>query len=391
MTPLLARLLGRLPIGWLQLSHSRLRLVTAVAGVAFANILVFVQLGMLGALTGTITVGYELFEADILISAADANTLSDGSPVARRHMYRALAVPGVEAAAPLYLARADWTRPDGGVASVDVYGLPPEAARFAGPAIAPRLDELRLMDTVLVDELTRGLATGALGWPTPEDPFRFELNGEALAAIGTLAIGGGFAADGAMVVSDQTFLRLFPSRISGTPSHILVAVEPGRDAAAVSARIAEVLDGAPVRVRTLAEAIDADVAYQTRERPVGVIFGFGVFIGILVGFVIVYQVLSTDVADHIREYATFKAMGYAHRFFIGIVLEEAILLALLGFVPGVVVATALYAAMSAATGLPVAMDGMRAVLVLAGTIVACAASGALATRRLAAADPADLF
>ena len=54
----------------------------------------------------------------------------------------------------------------------------------------------------------------------------------------------------------------------------------------------------------------------------------------LVGLVIVYQVLSTDVADHLREYATFKAMGYPHRFFLGIVFEEALILGVIGFVPG---------------------------------------------------------
>jgi putative ABC transport system permease protein len=65
-----------------------------------------------------------------------------------------------------------------------------------------------------------------------------------------------------------------------------------------------------------------------------VIFGFGVLIGVLVGLVIVYQVLSADVADHMREYATFKAMGYGPRFFLGIVLEEALVLGVLGFLPG---------------------------------------------------------
>ena len=107
--------------------------------------------------------------------------------------------------------------------------------------------------------------------------------------------------------------------------------------------------------------------------------------------IIVYQVLSTDVADHIREYATFKAIGYSQRFFLGIVFEEAVILAVLGFVPGVVIAVGLYAAVSAATGLPVAMTPARAVLVLGGTLLMCAISGAVATRRLARANPADLF
>ena len=124
--------MGRLPIGWLQLTHNRTRLVAAMAGVAFANILVFVQLGMLGALQDTIGATYSLVQADILISSSDANTLADGSPLTRRVMFQALAEPGVAAAAPLYLGQTDWTRPDG-----DPDGLRPatgsrELCRFCG-------------------------------------------------------------------------------------------------------------------------------------------------------------------------------------------------------------------------------------------------------------------
>ncbi len=141
----------------------------------------------------------------------------------------------------------------------------------------------------------------------------------------------------------------------------------------------------------MADAQAADLSYQTTQRPTGVIFGFGVAMGILVGLVIVYQVLSTDVADHLREYATFKAMGYPHRFFLGIVFEEAVILGAIGFVPGLILSLGIYAAMAQATGLPVTMTADRAAMIFVGTVLACAASGALATRRLRAADPADLF
>jgi putative ABC transport system permease protein len=193
-----------------------------------------------------------------------------------------------------------------------------------------------------------------------------------------------------MFVSDQTFLSLFPSRSSGAPNHLLLRTVGGADPAAVAARLQARLGG-DLRVRTMAEAVAADIRYQGTQRPTGVIFGFGVVIGILVGLVIVYQVLSTDVADHLREYATLKAVGYPHRYFIGIILEEALILASLGFVPGFLIASGLYLALNAATGLPLAMTLGTALAVLAGTMTACALSSTIATRRLAAADPADLF
>ncbi|MGJ3262475.1 MAG: ABC transporter permease DevC [Salinarimonas sp.] len=391
MTAILTQLLGRLPVGWLQLTHNRTRMAAALAGVAFANVLVFVQLGILGALGATIATTYEPLRADIILAPSDASTLTDGSHVARRFLYQALAVPGVTAAAPLYLAKLDWTRPDGSTASMQVYGLPPEAAAFASSTIAQRFPLLRVQDTALIDTRTRGVSPDELASVSPGAPLRFEANGLSLSAISTLSMGGGFTADGNLIVSDQTFLRLFGGRVAGAPSRILVATAPGADPAAVVEAIRGGLHAAPITVATREQAIAADKAYQGTQRPTGVIFGFGVFIGVLVGIVIVYQVLATDVADHLREYATLKAMGYRQRYFLGVVFEEAVVLGVLGFVPGLALASLIYAAMTQATGLPVAMDAGRAAAVFLGTIGACAMSGAIATRRLAGADPADLF
>ncbi|MEO0382759.1 MAG: ABC transporter permease DevC [Pseudomonadota bacterium] len=391
MTALLSRLLGRIPIGWLQLTHSKSRLTVALAGVAFANVLVFVQLGISGGLNQTINLSYQPIQADIIISSSDANTLSDGSPVARQRMFQALSVPGVAQATPLYLALTDWVREDGGSTSLQVYGFPPEAGNFVNPLYADRLPDLRLPSTALLDRQSRGVSFEDDDLPTLNAPLEAELGGVAMDIIGTFSIGAGFSADGNLLVSDQTFLRLFAQRSAGTPSHILVRAEPGYDLTSLSERISTAISSDAVIVRPLQEAIASDVSYQTTERPTGLIFGFGVVMGAIVGVVIVYQVLSTDVADHLREYATFKAMGYKQRFFLGLVFEEAVIMAVLGFIPGVLISLGIYAGMAAATGLPIEMDLPRAASVLVGTIVACALSGAIATRRLAAADPADLF
>lgn len=391
MTRVLAALLGRLPIGWLQLTHNRARMVAALAGVAFANLLVLVQLGIMGALNGTIGAAYAPIRADIFISSSDANTLTDGSPVSRRAMFRTLSDPQVAGASPLYLGQVDWTREDGSTARMNVYGLPVEARRFAGPLLRTALPTLALPDTALIDSGTRGAAADRLSRVSLEAPLQFEANGRTVTATGSFKLGGTFSADGALVVSDQTFLRLFPNRISGTPSHLLVDVAPGSRAEAVATRLAERLATEPVQVRTLEAAKTADLTYQTTQRPTGVIFGFSVAMAVLVGLIIVYQVLSTDVADHLAEYATFKAIGYPHRFFLGIVLEESAILAVIGFLPGLAASLVLYKLVSGLTGLPVAMTASRAAMVFVGTILACTASGAMAARRLRKADPAELF
>jgi putative ABC transport system permease protein len=391
MSKLLTWLFGRLPIGWLQLSHSRTRLIAAVAGVAFANLLVFMQLGIMGALNGSTVAPYALLSGDIILSSSEGNTLTDSGNIARVHMFQALAVPGVAAAMPLFIGNLPLTLEDGSSVSLLSFGVDVAQKGFVSPLIAPSLSRLMIENTALLDEGTRGLPKSVVATIASGAGYQFEASGQTLTAIGTMKVGGGFLADGMLVTSDQTFLRFFKSRSSGAPDHILLRVADGISPDTVAERLRAVLPAGSVKVQTMVAAKAADLSFMSTKRPTGIIFGFGVFMGILVGLVIVYQVLSTDVADHLREYATFKAMGYAQPFFLGIVFEEALILAVFGFVPGLIVSMGLYAGLNAVTGLPVVMVASRAVLVFVGTLVACSISGAIATRRLAAADPADLF
>jgi putative ABC transport system permease protein len=391
MSKLLTLLFGRLPIGWLQLSHNKARLFAAVSGVAFANLLVFMQLGIMGALSGSTIAPYSIINTDIILSSQEGNTLTDSEHIARVWMLQAHSVAGVADASPLFIGNLPFTLDDGTSVSLLAFGVNVTQADFVSPRIAPMLPKLLLENTTLLDEGTRGMPASVIDDLMAGKPYMFEASGETLTAIGTMEIGGGFLADGMMLVSDQTFLRFFPSRSSSAPDHIMVKVADGVSPETVAARLTDIFPALSVRVQTVEAAKAADSAFMSTERPTGIIFGFGVFMGILVGLVIVYQVLSTDVADHLREYATFKAMGYGQSFFLGIVFEEAIVLAVFGFIPGLIVSMVLYAALVEVTGLPVAMETSRAVLVFLGTLAACTLSGAIATRRLASADPAELF
>lgn len=394
MTRLLYLLLKRTPIGWLQLIHNRSRLVAALAGIAFANLLVLVQLGVVASMTSVIELTYTPFRADVIISPMQPQLVT-GDLVSRQVMYTALADPAVADATPLYLNSIDWKLRDGTSKTLIVYGMAPEASAFAGETIGGLLTLLEPLDGVLldsdipgIDQYLGGLAVERLSLDVP---LTFEVNGRAVFVVGSFKLGSGFGADGALYVSDQTFMRLVNQRTTGTPSHILVRVQPGENPAAVVLRLNEQLASEHVQVRTTAQAMADDVRYMNTEAPMGIIFGIGVFIGIFVGLVIVYQVLATDVAAHLKEYATFKAMGYPHRFLLGIVLEEALVIAFLGFIPGVLLASAVYEVMAVATNLPLGMTLSRALQVLGGTFAACVLSGLLATLRLRRAEPAELF
>lgn len=390
MKRVLQRLLGRLPIGWLQLTHNPMRFTAALVGVGFANVLVLVQLGIMNSMGAATLRPYSFFSADVMISAPDANALSDGGNVPRQWLLQAMADPDVVDGMGLFIANVPWDRGEADI-SLTAFGVDPSKAYFLAPEIAGDLAVLELPDSAILDRLARGLGREVAAAIRPQSPLSFETQGRTLTAYTTFAGGGGFGGDGYMLVSDQTFLSLFPARRSTAPDHILLHLRAGADVGLVVDRLHRMIADPALRIRSYADAAQEELTYQQTKRPTGIIFGFGVLIGVLVGLVIVYQVLSTDVADHLREYATFKAMGYNQRFFMGIVLEEAMILGIFGFLPGLVVGTTILTVMGKVTTLPLAVTPSMGVTVFLGTVVFSALSGAIATRRLAAADPADLF
>ncbi|WP_435256866.1 FtsX-like permease family protein [Thioclava sp. FR2] len=390
MSRLLQALFGRLPIGWLQLTHSRTRFGAALAGVAFANVLVFVQLGIMNSMAIATLKPYAFFRADIMISASDSNALNEGGNVARQWMLQAMEDPDVTAGMGLFLANTNWQREPANLA-LTTFGIDPAQPEFLAPDIAAKSGPLQVQMSALLDRLARSLPRDETAAIRPQTPVSFETSGKTLTLYDTFSGGGGFGGDGYMFTSDQTFLTLFAARRSAAPDHILLKVAPGANAETVVTRLHDLISDKSLRIRTYTQAGQEELTYQQTKRPTGLIFGFGVIIGILVGLVIVYQVLSTDVADHLKEYATFKAMGYGPGFFLGVVFEEALVLGILGFIPGLLIGTAILTFMGKMTTLPLMMTPTMAIGVFLGTIVFSTISGAIATRRLAAADPADLF
>jgi putative ABC transport system permease protein len=392
MTALLTMLLGRLPIGWLQLTHRRGRFFAAITGVAFANLLVFFQLGFLSALGTSVVKPYGAITADIILSGPDSRTLAGGKSIPRQRVFDALSQPGVAAATALYVGQIPIEMTGEPKVTLTVFGVDPSSmAQFWRSDAAAHAERIEIRDTAVIDSRTRMLSAALMQRIEHGAPELIEFAQRQLALAGVFAIGAGFESDGYAIVSDLTFLKLFPQRFEGAPTHVLVRLQADAQTAPVVAALRAMVPSKEAKIQTFAEAAAAERFFQVVERPIGVIFGFGAMMGLIVGVVIVYQVLSTDVADHLREYATFKAMGYRDRFFLGIILEEAVILAICGFIPGSLVSMMIYKALAGATGLPLEMSTARLASVLVGTVLACIVSGALATRRLAAADPAELF
>ena len=222
------------------------------------------------------------------------------------------------------------------------------------------------------------------------EPVEAEVNARRIKVVGTTTIGASFQVEGNLVTSDANFIRLFPERSPGAIDVGVVRLRPGADTRHVQADLQRIY-GSDLLVLTIDEFTARETDYLLRTRPIGFIFSVGIVVAFFVGFAIVYQVLFSDVNNHLPQYATLKAIGYADSYLRMIVLQEGIILSLLGYFPGAVLASGLYALTAKAQGLPMQMTITRAVLIFTLTIVMCSFSGLLAMRKLRQADPADVF
>lgn len=381
----------RTPLGWLQLRHDRGRFLVALAGIAFADLLMFMQLGFQAALYDSNTRLDRAFRGDVVLISPKALNLQNLSTFPRRRLLQALDVPGVVDAQGLYIRTVNWRNPQTlQSATVQVLGFDPDADVLRLPEVRAQADRLKLPDTVLFDRGARGRYGEVIARLDRGEPVTSEIERRTIAVGGLFRLGASFGADATLMASDQTFLRMFPRAKAGSISVGLVTLAPGEPVAPVVRALRRHLPD-DVQVLSHADFVRFEENYWRTASPVGFIFGLGTAMAFVVGVVIVYQVLSTDVNAHLQEYATFKAMGFRQRYLLLVVVEQALILAALGFIPGVLMPLWLYAVAAKATSLPIAMTLGRATTVFVLTLVMCLASGAIATRRLQAADPAELF
>ncbi|MCP9931118.1 FtsX-like permease family protein [Cyanobium sp. AMD-g] len=381
----------RTPLGWLQLRHDRGRFLVALAGIAFADLLMFMQLGFQAALYDSNTRLDRAFRGDVVLISPKALNLQNLSTFPRRRLLQALDVPGVVEAQGLYIRTVNWRNPQTlHSATVQVLGFDPDADVLRLPEVRAQADRLKLPDTVLFDRGARGRYGEVIARLDRGEPVTSEIERRTIAVGGLFRLGASFGADATLMASDQTFLRMFPRAKAGSISVGLLTLAPGEPVAPVVRALRRHLPD-DVQVLSHADYVQFEENYWRTASPVGFIFGLGTAMAFVVGVVIVYQVLSTDVNAHLQEYATFKAMGFRQRWLLLVVVEQALILAALGFIPGALMPVWLYAVAAKATSLPIAMTLGRATTVFVLTLVMCLASGAIATRRLQAADPAELF
>jgi putative ABC transport system permease protein len=381
------------PLAWLNLVHQKLRTLVAVCGVAFAVILIFMQLGFLGAVESTATLLYDRLNFDILMVSREYTDLNHSNTFPLRRLAQAESHADVARAVPVYIGFHLWRNPLDDPAVEDsrrrrmimILAFRPTDQVFAElPEAEAGSEGLKVPDTVLIDRRSRP------EFGPQETGVETELGPRKVQIAGRFTLGSGFGADGMVLTSADTYSRVLGGASLDAVSLGLIQLKPGTDPATVAADLNRDLPG-DVRARARAEMGQRERGYWVRSTAVGIIFSLGVGVGLVVGVVFVYQVISSDIEDHLREYATLKAMGYGEGYLARVVIYQAVLLAVAGYLPGIAVAGGLYVLTRWAVAVPVAMTTGRALFVLTLTVAMCAVSGLLALQKVRAADPADLF
>ncbi|WP_071189171.1 ABC transporter permease DevC [Trichormus sp. NMC-1] len=381
----------KIPLSWLQLTREKTRLAVALSGIAFADILMFMQLGFRDALYYSNVRMHESLKGDIVLINSQSNAVLAMKPFSQRRLYKTLDLPEVQSVYPIYLDYTSWKNPvTGRPRSILTFGINPEVNVFDLPGVDENLSKLKLPDVVLFDRSSR-LEYGPIAEDVDQGKVvSAEVRRRRIKVVGLFTLGASFGADGNLITSDVNFLRLFSNRQRGLIDIGLIKLKPGADLAVVTEYLRTYLP-TDVNVLTKQEFIDFERNYWASSTAIGFIFTLGTIMGFIVGTVIVYQILYTEVTDHLSEYATLKAIGYTQNYLLTVILQEAFMLAVLGYIPGFACALVMYKVARDATLLPVAMSNYRAVMVLLLTIIMCFISGIIAMRKLRSADPADIF
>jgi putative ABC transport system permease protein len=391
-------------LAMLNLRHQRIRTLISLAGVAFAALLIFTQLGFLGAVDRTATLLFNHLDFDLLLTSGEYLDLNTPQGFPRPRLFQAGSVSGVESVRPFSVSLGLWRGPslqsfpriDPRRWNIMILGVRPEELhlvfRNAGQGIFHDREELTAFEAALVRP--NAVLIDRRSWPDYGSPKDLrpgavvELNEQQLELAGNFEIGTGFGYNGLLLTSEATI-----GRVGGvTPDQVtfgLVKLRPGTDPRQVKNRLNEILPDA--RAYTRDDINAKELEYWIQETAVGRFFTLGVLVAVIVGVIFVYQMMAADIHNHLSEYATVKAIGYRNGYLFRVILWQAGLLALIGYFPGLLATLGVYELTRDSARIPISMTANRAVFVFLLTVIMCLCSGLLAIRKLRSADPADLF
>lgn len=378
-------------IAWRQLSYQRMKLVVACAGVVVAVMLMLVQLGIReGALENSIAIAAKV-QADLVVISPRTKTIFQSTQFPRRLLMRLAGHPAVDHVQEMYMSQARWRNPwEFREHPISVFGVDPRSPLIDFPGYSSRAAELQLPDRLIFDRNNRVTYGPVREHLAAEGFLETEINHRRVRVIGAIPVGISIVSDGNLFLSPANFLRLFPQRNPGAIDLGLIRLKPGSDPLQVLEELRPLL-GAEARLLTRDQLVDSESRFVRESAPIDFIFGMGAVVGFFIGFVVVYQILYTEVTNHLPQFATMKAMGFSDRTLLSIVYYQGLLLSVLGYIPGFILALWLYQLATKAIQMPFSMTWNRGISVFLLTVVMCLLSATIALQKVRRVDPADVF
>lgn len=386
----------RTPIPWLQLRYQKAQTFAAILGIAFTTILLFMQIGFRSGFLDTFIDLPNRLRGDLIVINAATVTVLRPASFSQRRLAQTLAFEEVDSVTPIYATLVVMRDPTGQqrfLRKIQLFAFPLANNPFDIGAVDDNLEKLKRSNVFLIDSRSRPEFASVIEKVRNDGrmdiEIRIDLRQVRISVEGLFALGINASNDAHLLSSDETFVDL----VRRDPNLINIGViklKPGVDPADMARRLGEYLPS-DVVVLDRKSLIAEELHFYEFETPIGIIFRFGLGGAIVIGIVILYQILYQIISKYLRDFATLKAIGYSHGALRLVVLKEALLLAVIGFVPGFLSSFYMYKVLSNSTSLEFSMSAGMAIVVLVTVCLICLVSAAFAIRKLREADPAEFF
>jgi putative ABC transport system permease protein len=370
------------PLAERNLVHDRIRLAVTLTGVIFAVVLIVVQLGLFFGFISTTSGLIDHAGADLWIGPKHVPYLEQSSPLSERKVYEALAIPGVDTAEKYIVRFSDWQRPDGGHQGVQVVGFNPDSA-LGQPwnIVEGSVHDLKTPDAVLIDRIYREkLGVARLGQV-------FEIRGHRARVVGFTQ---GIQAFTTTPYVFTTFKNAqnYAGLNQDETLYILLKASPATNLETLKHRLQEHVTG--VDIFTAAEFSRMTRFYWMFSTGAGVAVLLAALLGLVVGVVVVAQTIYATTIEHMREYGTLKAMGAPNGYVYGVIIKQAAISAVIGYVLGMLVSILVIHG-SQKVGASIVLPRPMMIGMFGLTLLMCILAAVISINKVTRIDPAMVF
>ena len=364
------------------LFHDRLRFIATLIGIVFSVVLVMVQMGLFFGFGQMVSTMIDHASADLWVLPKGAKSFEDPSLLDVKLREKVASVDGVASVVPLVIGFSDWRTVSGEVTPVFIVGSDVKAdALQPWNVVDGDIRALSQWGAVAVDESY----FDRLGIKKLGDTA--EIRGHKVKVV-ALTDGIRSFTTTPYVFVDQKDARFYTGTLPSKASDLIIRLKPdadrGKTIAAIRDRIgdAEVLSTDEFRKRSR--------SFWLFGTGAGAALFAGAILGAIVGTVIVAQTLYSSTKDHISEFATLRAMGSSNNYIYNVIIYQALLNAVIGFVVAAGIGYGVVR-MTEKSALPIVITPWLVVALFVLTVVMCVASGIVAIIRVVRIDPASVF